>query len=88
MRAAERGHADIVGRLLQTKIEVDHVNQLGWTVLLDAVILGDGSRRYVQIVTILLDAGADPMLADRNGVTALEHARRRGFHEIAAALEQ
>jgi uncharacterized protein len=50
--------------------------------------LGDGSRRYVQIVTTLLDAGADPMLADRSGVTALEHAQRRGYSKIAAALRQ
>jgi uncharacterized protein len=86
--AAERGHVDYVGLMTKTATNVNHVNQLGWTALLEAVILGDGSRRYLQIVRILLDAGADPMLADRNGVTALEHARRRGFHEIAAALER
>ena len=27
------------------------MNNLGWTALLEAVILGDGSRRYQQIVT-------------------------------------
>ena len=42
IRAADRGHADIVGRLLQTKIRVDHVNNLGWTALHEAIILGDG----------------------------------------------
>jgi ankyrin repeat protein len=50
------------------------------------VILGDGSRRYQQIVTILLDAGADPKIADRQGVRALQHAEQRGQREIARIL--
>jgi uncharacterized protein len=86
--AAERGHVDYVRLMTKTSTNVNHVNDLGWTALLEAVILGDGSRRYVQIVTTLLDAGADPMLADRSGVTALEHAQRRGYSKIAAALRQ
>jgi uncharacterized protein len=36
IRAAERGHVRIVERLLQTDIEVNHVNNLGWTALLEA----------------------------------------------------
>jgi uncharacterized protein len=70
--ASERGHVAYVRRAVRTDIEVNHVNNLGWTALLEAVILGDGSRRYQQIVTILLDAGADPKIADRQGVTALQ----------------
>jgi uncharacterized protein len=49
----------------------------------EAVVLGDGSKRYQQIVTILLDAGADPRIADRGGVTALQHATRRRHSEVA-----
>ena len=30
IRAAERGHATVVGRLLREGIDVDHVNGLGW----------------------------------------------------------
>src|SRR5215211_1261787 len=86
--AAERGHVDYVRLMTKTSTNVNHVNDLGWTALLEAVILGDGSRPYVQIVTTLLDAGADPMLADRSGITALEHAERRGYSKIAAALRQ
>jgi uncharacterized protein len=59
IRAADRGHADIAGRLVQADVKINHINNLGWTALLEAVILGDGSQRYQQIVTILLDAGAD-----------------------------
>jgi uncharacterized protein len=88
IRAAERGHADIVERLLQTRINVNHVNNLGWTALLEAVILGDGSERYVKVVRMLLDAGADPDIADRDGVTALEHAQRRDQTTIVAELQR
>lgn len=84
--ASERGHADYVRRVVQTDIDVNHVNDLGWTALLEAVILRDGSGKYVDIVTTLLGAGADPSIADKNGVTALEHGRDKGFDEIAEVL--
>ena len=84
--ASERGHVDYVRRVVQTDIDVNHVNDLGWTALLEAVILGDGSAPYQEIVRILLDAGADPAIADGNGVTALEHARSSGQTEVARIL--
>ena len=84
--ASERGHVAYVRRAVRTGIEINHVNNLGWTALLEAVILGDGSNRYQQIVTILLDAGADPQIADRKGVTPLQHAERRGQSEVASIL--
>jgi uncharacterized protein len=75
-----------VRRVVRTDIDVNHVNDLGWTALLEAVILGDGSKRYQQIVTILLNAGANPRIADRQGVTPLQHAERRGLREVARIL--
>ena len=86
--ASERGHADYVERVAKTAIDINHVNDLGWTALLEAVILGEGSDRWQRIVTSLLDHGADPSIADRDGVTPLEHARNRGFTEIARIIEQ
>lgn len=41
----------------QAETNVNHVNSLGWTALLEAVILGGGSTRYQDVVRILLDAG-------------------------------
>lgn len=84
--AADRGHVGIVRALLETEIPVDHVNSLGWTALLEAVILGDGGRAHAQIVRLLVDAGAGVEIADRDGVTALQHARRRGYRGIARIL--
>ncbi|WP_229674883.1 ankyrin repeat domain-containing protein [Terrabacter tumescens] len=86
--ASERGHVDYVRRVVQTGIDVNHVNDLGWTALLEAVILGDGGDRHQQIVRILLGAGADRTIADRDGVTPLEHARRKGYVAITGILEQ
>ena len=84
--ASERGHVAYVRRAVRTDIDVNHVNDLGWTALLETVILGDGSKRYQQIVTILIDSGANPQIADREGVTALQHAERRGQREMAWIL--
>jgi ankyrin repeat protein len=86
--ASDRGHVDMVRALLDTEIDVDHVNNLGWTALLEAVILGDGGPAHQEIVRMLLAAGADPAIADRDGVTPLEHARERGYTEMAAMLER
>ncbi len=86
--ASERGHVDYVRRVVQTDVDIDHVNDLGWTALLEAIILGDGGEAYQQIVEILLDAGADPTIADHDGVTPLQHAESRGHDEIAALLRR
>ena len=84
--AAERGHVDYVRRVVRTGIDVDHVNDPGWTALLEAVVYGDGSGRYQEIVRILLAAGADPAIADAEGRTALEHATSRQQQEVARIL--
>ena len=84
--AAERGHVEYVRWVATTGIDVDHVNDLGWTALLEAVILGDGGPRHVEVVRALLDAGADRAIPDRGGVTPLEHAKKRGQAEVVALL--
>lgn len=85
--AAERGHVEVVQELLDhTDVDVNHVNNLGWTALLEAIILSEGGPRHVEIVRLLLAAGADPNLADGDGVTPLAHAQQRGFTQIAELL--
>ncbi|WP_326805794.1 ankyrin repeat domain-containing protein [Streptomyces sp. NBC_01788] len=87
--ASERGHVAYVRAVLaETAIDVDHVNRLGWTALLEAVILGDGGRTHQEVVEVLLGAGADPLLPDADGTPARAHAERRGFHAIAALLRE
>lgn len=86
IRAADRGYPRVIDRLLRAGVPVDHVNRLGWTALLEAVILGDGSARYVQTVELLLAGGADPQLADRDGTTALAHAQARDQQAVNRLL--
>jgi len=87
--ASERGHVEIVRELLtRTGINVNHVNNLGWTALLEAIILSNGGKAHQQIVQMLVDHGADVNLADGDGVTPLQHARQRGFSEIEHILLQ
>jgi ankyrin repeat protein len=85
--AAHHGHPDTVRVLLGTAIDKDHVNRLGWTALLEAVILGDGGPVHTEIVRLLVEAGANPNIADREGVTPLAHAKRRGFTQMMRILE-
>ncbi|WP_159637754.1 ankyrin repeat domain-containing protein [Sphingobacterium composti Ten et al. 2007 non Yoo et al. 2007] len=86
--ACERGHIEGVKLLANTKnFPINHVNRLGWTGLMEAVILGDGSYKFQKIVQILKDAGADMHIPDHDGVTPLQHAERRGFKEIVAIIK-
>lgn len=87
--AAERGHVDYVREVLAATdiaTEIDRVNFNGWTALLEAVALGDGGEPHQEIVAELLGAGADPDIGDRNGHTALQHARERGYQVIEDLL--
>ena len=77
--AAHHGHVEAVKLLLATAIDKDHVNNLGWTALLEAVILGDGGAAHTEIVRLLVEAGANVNIADRDGVTPLAHAKKSGY---------
>jgi ankyrin repeat protein len=84
--AAHLGHAEVVRRLIAAGAPLDHVNNLGWTALIEAVILGDGGPDHVAVVQALLAGGADPEIADREGTTPLAHAEARGYDTIASLI--
>ena len=86
--ASERGHVEVVQELLtRTQVDIDHVNNLGWTALLEAIVLSNGDERHQQVVQLLVDHGADITIPDKDGVTPLEHARQRGFTQIERILQ-
>ncbi|MEK4660801.1 ankyrin repeat domain-containing protein [Priestia sp. FSL H7-0729] len=81
--ASEHGYVEVVQELLtQTSVNVDHVNQLGWTALLEAIILNDGNARQQETIQLLIDHGADVNIPDRDGVSPLSHAKKKGFKEL------
>ena len=86
--AAHHGHPETVRELLKTKIEIDHVNRLGWTALLETIILSDGGPTHQDIMQQLIAVGANVSLADGEGVSPLTHARQRGYREMVEMLEK
>ena len=85
--ASEHGYVDVVKMLLtKTDVDVNHVNNLGWTALLEAIILNNGNEMQQKTVQLLIEHGADVNLADGEGVTPLEHAKQKGFKEIEKIL--
>ena len=87
--ACERGHVETVQLLLErSQIDVNHINNLGWTGLIEAVILSDGGPRHIEIVRLLLKHGADPNIADRDGISPLKHARDRRYDAIAGMIAE
>lgn len=85
--AAHLGHADVVRMLINAGAPLDHINNLGWTALIESIVLGDGGRRHTDTLKALVDAGANVNIADRNGQTPLALARSRGYKEMVVVLE-
>jgi ankyrin repeat protein len=86
--AAHLGHDAVVRTLIRAGAPLDHVNNLGWTAVIESIVLGDGGPRHVATLKALVDAGADVNLADRSGTTPLALARGRGFREMVVLLER
>lgn len=85
--ASEHGYVEVVKELLtRTDIEVNHVNNLGWTALLEAIILNQGDEKQQQTIRLLIEHGADVNIPDKNGVTPLQHAKKMGFKAIEKIL--
>ena len=84
--AAHLGHHEVVARLVGGGAPLDHVNNLVWTALMEAVVLGDGGPDHIKTVKILVDAGADKTIPDRDGLTPLDHTTSRGYEEIVEHL--
>ena len=86
--AAHLGHVDIVRVLIQAGAPLDHVNNLGWTALIESIVLGDGGPRHTETLRALIAAGANVNIADRDGRTPLALARRHGYSAMMMLLER
>jgi hypothetical protein len=85
--AAHLGHANVVRVLIRAGAPLNHVNNLGWTALIESIVLGDGGPRHTETLRVLVDAGANVNVADRNGQTPRALARARGYGEMVKLLE-
>ncbi|MEK5330633.1 ankyrin repeat domain-containing protein [Lysinibacillus sp. FSL W8-0992] len=86
--AAEKGHLNNVKLLLEDgKVDIDHQNKFGYTALIEAVALTDGSVVYQQIVQELLAYNANKELRDNSGKTALDYAKEMGYSKMIEMLE-
>ena len=86
--AAHLGHDGVVKQLIAAGAPLNHVNNLHWTALIEAIVLGDGGVRHQATLRALIDAGADIRLADRQGRTPLQLARARGYTAMVQRLER
>jgi ankyrin repeat protein len=84
--AAHLGHYKIVTRLIEAGAPLDHVNNLGWTALIEAIILGNGGDNHIATVKALLKGGANPDISDDDGFTPLQLARKYNFDAIIEVL--
>jgi len=82
--ASHLGHDGVVRQLIAAGAPLDHVNNLHWTAVIEAIVLGDGGPRHLATLEALVDAKANLQLADRSGRTPLALARGRGY----AAMER
>lgn len=86
--AAHLGHVEVVRALIEAGAPLDHVNNLGWTALIEAVVLGDGGPDHVAVAKALVGAGASRGIADRGGMTPLDHARARRYAKMVELLAE
>ena len=86
--AAHLGHDGVVKQLIAAGAPLDHVNNLHWTALIEAIVLGNGGPRHQEVVRALLAAGASTRLTDREGNTPLTLAKTRAYSAMVSLLTQ
>jgi hypothetical protein len=87
--ACERGHTEVVQELLKIDdYPIDHINNLSWTALMEAIVLGDGGKTHTHIIQLLVNAGCNVNIPDKNGISPLQHAKKSGYKDIVVILEK
>ena len=86
--AAHLGHDGVVKQLIAAGAPLDHVNNLHWTAMIEAIVLGQGGSRHQAVLQALLAAGASTRLTDREANTPLALAKARGYAAMVGMLEK
>ena len=85
--SSEKGYLPTVQAAIDAGVPVNHQNKFAWSGLQEAVILGNGGFLYSDIIRTNMDAGADPLLKDYEGKTAVDWAESRNETHVAALLK-
>ena len=85
--AAHLGHDGVVKQLVTAGAPLDHVNNLHWTAVIESIVLGNGGSRHQTTLRVLIQAGANLQLKDRQGATPLQLAKARGYRAMVQMLE-
>jgi hypothetical protein len=86
--AAHLGHDGVVKQLIAAGAPLDHVNNLHWTAVIEAIVLGDGGPRHVETLRALIAAGASTKITDRQGATPLALAQARDYRTMVDILKK
>lgn len=84
--SSEKGYLPTVQVAIRAGVPVNHQNKFAWSGLQEAVILGNGGFLYSDIIRTSIQAGADPLLKDYEGKTAMDWARGRGETHVVELL--
>jgi ankyrin repeat protein len=85
--AAHLGHDEVVKLLIRAGAPLNHVNNLGWTALIESIVLGKGGPRHTETLRALVQAGANVNMADRDGMTPRALAWARGYWNMVSILD-
>ncbi|KAM3935712.1 uncharacterized protein RB166_002855 [Leptodactylus fuscus] len=86
MAAAYMGHCTVAGILLESGANVNKCDVDGRSALAVACLCVPTGQRHPQLVSVLLEHGADPELQDNEGLTPLLVAAYEGQEEVAELL--
>ena len=84
--AAHLGHVEVVKTLISAGAPLDHVNNLQWTAVIEAIVLGDGGEDHTATLKALVDAGANVNIRDGRGNSPLTLAQQHGYSAMIKIL--
>lgn len=84
--AAHLGHVEIVKTLIMAGAPLDHINNLQWTAVIEAIVLGDGGKDHTATLKALIEAGANVNLRDGRGNSPLTLAQQHGYSAMVTIL--
>ena len=86
--SSEKGFIKVVQKALDAGVPVNHQNRLGWTALLEAVILGNEGFLFRDIIEELVSHGADVEIKDFDSLSGIDYAEKRNSQFILPILEK